>query len=170
MSALATADPVAVDHVHLVASPLDWPSATGGLGTPEERYGRLCWLPILGPSTWALWTVCAELLDPERAATNHPLTVDHEALASAIGLGRTDRLTRTFDRLERFHLARHDGDVASIPTVCPPVRPHHVAEIPGPARRYHHDRIDALDPADRTVLDALFADTVRHHDEYRSTP
>lgn len=115
-------------------------------GTPDGVYSRTCWLPILGPTSWVLWATVAHELD-EMAPGVHCV----EELTRALGLGRTQRLTKALQRLDRFGLASnpttsHD-DSWLLPTVSPPLwRKHHHLLDPH-AREFHRRWSDGLDEA-----------------------
>ena len=157
------------DDLQIAAAPLAWHGTSGGFGPPDGCYGRLCWLPVLGPSAWALWTVLAHHLDGHGGHV--PVsTVSWSWLAASIGFGRLSRAERALDRLERFHLVDHHHDVRSIPLVCPPVSEHHLVDLANHARRFHHAVIDTFDHDDHHTLESLFPDTATAHREYRSTP
>lgn len=115
-------------------------------GTPDGVYSRTCWLPVLGPTSWVLWGSVAHELD-EMAPAVHCA----DKLTRALGLGRTQRLTRALQRLDRFGIASNpttNGQTSwLLPTVSPPLwRKHHHLLDPH-AREFHRRWSDGLDEA-----------------------
>jgi len=115
-------------------------------GTPDGVYSRTCWLPVLGPTSWVLWGAVTHELDEMDPGVHCA-----DELTRALGLGRTQRLTKALQRLDRFGLASNPttnhGDSWLLPTVSPPLwRKHHHLLDPH-AREFHRRWSDGLDEA-----------------------
>ncbi|MEL6894014.1 MAG: hypothetical protein AAFP84_20660, partial [Actinomycetota bacterium] len=99
-----------------------------------------------GPTSWVLWGTVAHELD-ERAPAVHCA----EDLTRALGLGRTQRLTRALQRLDRFGLASNpttNGQTSwLLPTVSPPLWRKHQHLLDPHAREFHRRWSDGLDEA-----------------------
>lgn len=156
------------DELRIAPGPLEWCSPNRGFGAPDGVYGRRCWLPVIGPSAWAMWTTLAHQLT---GTTLQPVVrLSRTKLTAALGLGRIARTNRALARLEWFYLAVQRDLVWEITTACPPVSEHRLSDLDADTIRFHHDLIDSLNTADLERLRWLFPNTATAHEQRRRTP
>lgn len=82
--------------IHLIVEPHTDPH----LARPQPVDGdwsRTAWLPIIGPSSWLMWTELARIVE------NGPATVTAADVADRIGLS-VKRVYSPIDRLVRFRI------------------------------------------------------------------
>lgn len=122
------------------------------LGHPtRSTYVEKFWLSVLGPST--TWLV--RLVDSRLEAAGGPVSLDLEATAGALGLGRArgrhSPLVRSLHRAAQFGLAREGltADVAVRRTI-PPLTRVQIDRLP-PSLRAEHDRWCAVERDARSL-------------------
>jgi hypothetical protein len=82
--------------IHFIFEPFDDPHLTQPQPV-ESDWSRTAWLPVIGPSSWLMWT---ELV---RLVANGPATITAADLADRIGLS-VKRIYSPIDRLGRFRI------------------------------------------------------------------
>jgi hypothetical protein len=106
---------------------------------PASSYSRSGWLPIIGPSSWLVWSTVAEQLRHE-----HPVTWRLEDLAQAHGLGsrivRSSPIVRTLVRLQQFYLVRAtESGLLLVRMSVPPLTRRQLARLPSFVAQLHRD-------------------------------
>lgn len=104
---------------------------------PDSTVSRLCWLPIIGPTSWLLWGTIATQL-----RTNSDATWELGALAEAHGIARSaaanGALRRTLMRLTQFNLACScRGDRYLVRLTAPPLTRRQLGRLPDYAVAVH---------------------------------
>jgi hypothetical protein len=82
--------------IHLIFEPLENPHVTQPQPV-DGTWSRTAWLPIIGPSSWLLWTELAGIVE------SGPATITATDLADRIGMS-PKRIYQPIDRLVRFRI------------------------------------------------------------------
>lgn len=106
---------------------------------PDSIVSRLCWLPIIGPTSWLIWGTLARQLEHDDSVTWDPA-----ALAEAHGIARSTStngpLRRTLTRLTQFHLfTAHHGDRYLVRITAPPLTRRQLQRLPIYVAAVHDD-------------------------------
>jgi hypothetical protein len=119
-------------------------------------YADLFWLPIIGPSSLALFRRVNVHLPPD----DHACEFRFEALSSALGLGRgaskNAPLPRAIDRCVRFGLAKRTGaNSFAMRRFVSPISRHQLSQLPPELQDLHSSYLAA---APSTTAAAAAAD------------
>jgi hypothetical protein len=110
----------------------------GGGFRPDSLYVEYCLLPLIGPSSCALYRHIGPLV----CRCDH-LEVDLGQLARNLGLGakagRSSAVVKALARLELFHLGRWlDDDRYALRRAVAPLGDRQARRLPEPARSIHY--------------------------------
>ena len=105
--------------------------------TPDSTVSRLCWLPIIGPTSWLLWgTLATQLRSNTDATWNLPALAEAHGIARSAGANGP--LRRTLLRLNQFHLAQtRTGDRHLVRLSAPPLTRRQLGRLPAYAVAVH---------------------------------
>ena len=112
---------------------------------PAGDYSRICWLPILGPTSWCvLLTLHHQFLDPD----TDTVTWNLDDLADAHGVGKRGNyplIKRALTRLVQFGMLQtlDPNGLVRIRTKLTPLTYRQLARSSDAAQRFHHDASQA---------------------------
>lgn len=110
--------------IHLIFEPLEDPHVTRPQPV-DGTWSRTAWLPVIGPSSWLMWTELARIVE------GGPATITAAELADRIGLS-PKRIYAPIDRLGRFRLLTElNADHYRVLTAAGPLSESQLRRRPG---------------------------------------